>query len=187
MKNKEHTEKSTAKKKDISHSSKKTTTEIEKLSARIAELESTVAQQEKTLIEVNEKYLRLAADYDNYRKRREKEFADIIEYAGEEVLRNILPILDDLERAFNNLKPEGEEQSLREGLELIYRKFQKTLQNLGVEPIESLSQPFDPYFHHAVMTREASDVAPDIVVEEFEKGYKYKNHVLRHSKVVVSK
>jgi molecular chaperone GrpE len=73
------------------------------------------------LNEANEKFLRLAADFDNYRKRREKEYSDIIEYAGEEVLRNILPILDDLERAINNI---NDDQSLREGLDLIYHKFQ---------------------------------------------------------------
>jgi len=186
VKNKPDAEKSSEKKKSTTPSAKKPSVEKDKLSVRIVELETTVTQLQKELIEAKEKFLRLAADFDNYRKRREKEFADIIEYAGEEVLRNILPVLDDLERAFDNMNTE-EELSLREGLELIYRKFQKTLQSLGVEPIVSLKQPFDPYLHHAVMTREETETAPDFVIEEFEKGYKYKNHVLRHSKVVVSK
>jgi len=178
------TQKSTEIKKGEAHSAKKQISEKEKLTAKIAELEAKIAEYEKALTEAEEKFLRLAAEFDNYRKRREKEYADIVEYAGEEVLRNILPILDDLERAFNNTSGD---QSLREGLELIYRKFQKTLQNLGVEPIESVNQPFDPNLHHAIMTREEAGVAPDIVLEEFEKGYKFKNHVLRYAKVVVSK
>ncbi len=186
MKDKEPSGHTVDKKKKITQTSKNPTVEVEDLTPRIAELESKIAEQDQKLLEANEKFLRMAADFDNYRKRREKEIGDIIEYAGEEVLRNILPILDDLERAYNNVTVNGE-QSLREGLDLIYRKFQKTLQNLGVEPIESLNQPFDPYLHHAVMAREETEVAPEIVLEEFEKGYKYKNHVLRHAKVVVSK
>lgn len=186
MKNKENGEHPAEKKKNISAPAKKQSVEKEELDPKIAELETRIAEQEKILIDAKEKFLRLAADFDNYRKRREKEFGDIVEYAGEEVLRNILPVLDDLERACNNVAVNGE-QTLQEGLELIYRKFQKTLQNFGVEPIESLNQPFDPYFHHAVMAREEAEVAPEIVLEEFEKGYKYKSHVLRHAKVVVSK
>lgn len=177
-------ERTTGINKNQTRSTKKQTSEKERLSAKIAELEAKVAEYEKALNEANEKFLRLAAEFDNYRKRREKEYSDIIEYAGEEVLRNILPILDDLERALNNI---NDDQSLREGLELIYRKFQKTLQNLGVEPIESLNKPFDPNLHHAIMTREEAGVAPDIVLEEYEKGYKFKNRVLRYAKVVVSK
>lgn len=186
MKNKEHNEPAHDKKKNVAPAAKKPSVEPEDLSSKIVELETKIAMQEKSLIEANEKFLRLAADFDNYRKRREKEFADIIEYAGEEVLRNILPVIDDLERVFSNMATDGE-KSLHEGLELIYRKFLKTLQNFGVAPIESVNQSFDPYFHHAVMTREEADVAPNTVLEEFEKGYKYKNHVLRHAKVVVSK
>ncbi|MFH1213737.1 MAG: nucleotide exchange factor GrpE [Candidatus Neomarinimicrobiota bacterium] len=186
MKNKGHSEHSSEKKKNVPKTTEICPDEQEKSKQKIEELEDKITAQSKALTEANEKYLRLAAELDNYRKRREKEFGDIIEYAGEEVLRNVLPVLDDLERACSNIKENGE-QSLREGLELIYRKFQKTLQNLGVEPIESVNQPFDPYFHHAVMAREESEVAPEIVLEEYEKGYKFKNHVLRHAKVVVSK
>jgi len=186
LKNKIKVEQSGEKKKNEMEPKKSEAAEKEDLTEKTAQLEIKSIELEKKLMEANEKFLRLAAEFDNYRKRREKEFGEIVEYAGEEVLRNILPVLDDLERACNNVA-DGGEQSLREGLELIYRKFQKTLQNMGVEPIESLNQAFDPYFHHAVMAREEADITPDIVLEEFEKGYKYKNHVLRHAKVVVSK
>ena len=76
---------------------------------------------------------------------------------------------------------------MQKGLEMIYKKFNKALVDMGVRPIESLNQPFDPEFHHAVMAREVKEVDPDVVIEEFEKGYLFKKHVLRHAKVVVSK
>ncbi len=161
--------------------------QVATLTAKVKELEQQIAQKETILAEANEKYLRLVADYDNYRKRREKEVSQIIEYAGEEVLRNILPILDDLERAYQNANPESNEQNIRDGLELIYRKFGKILKDLGVEAYESLHQPFNPDLHYAVMQREEPETPSETVVAEFEKGYKYRNRVLRHAKVVVSK
>lgn len=152
-------------------------------------LREQLTDQEQEILKLNEKYLRLAADYDNYRKRTQKEMGQIIEYAGEKVLRVMLPILDDLERALVNHDEESETtcQSLQEGLGLIYKKFRKILQDLQVEPIEAMHKSFDPDLHHAVLAREVESVEPDIVVEEFEKGYMFKDHVLRHAKVVVSK
>ena len=79
------------------------------------------------------------------------------------------------------------DKSVQAGLELIHKKFIKTLEDLGVKPIESLNKPFDPDFHHAVSARNEKNVEPETVVEEFEKGYMYKKHVLRYAKVVVSK
>lgn len=146
-----------------------------------------VQDLEQKLQDAQDKYLRLAAELDNFRKRREREVAQIIEYAGEEVLRAVLPVLDDLERATRNCEPQAHEQSLQEGLELIYRKLQKIFKDMNVEPIETLNQPFNPDLHHAVLLREQEGVAPETVVEEYEKGYKYKDHVLRYAKVVVSK
>lgn len=154
----------------------------------IKELREKLKEYEQRLMDSNEKYMRLAAETDNYRKRTQREMGEIIEYAGEKVLRNILPILDDFERALSS--HEGAEDSdgaLQKGLAMIYKKFVKTLADMDVKPIEALNQPFDPDLHHAVMAREVEGVEPDIVVEEFEKGYMFKKHVLRHAKVVVSK
>lgn len=154
----------------------------------IAKLQGKIKEYEEKLAETSEKYIRLAAEFDNYRKRTQKEMGDIIEYAGEKVLRNILPILDDFERALNSHDDDDSSgDSLHQGLEMIFKKFSKTLADMDVRPIESLDKPFDPDLHHAVMAKEVEGVEPDIVVEEFEKGYTYKQHVLRHSKVVVSK
>ena len=151
------------------------------------ELKKKLSEKERELIEFNDRYLRLAADFDNYRKRTEKEIREIIEYAGEGVLRQVLPILDDIERALCNNDKNISEESVQKGLELIHKKFVKTLEDLGVKPIESLNKPFDPDFHHAVLAREEKDIEPEMVVEEFEKGYVYKKHVLRYAKVVVNK
>ena len=154
----------------------------------IKKLKDKLTECEQLLFDSNEKYMRLAAETDNYRKRTQKEMGDIIEYAGEKVLRNILPILDDFERAL--VSHEGDEQScesMQKGLEMIYKKFLKTITDMDVKPIESVNQPFDPDFHHAVMAREVEGIEADMVVEEFEKGYLFKKHVLRHTKVVVSK
>ena len=151
------------------------------------ELKKKLSEKERELIEFNDRYLRLAADFDNYRKRTGREIREVIEYAGEGVLRQVLPILDDIERALYNNDKNISEGSVQKGLELIHKKFVKTLEDLGVEPIESLNKPFDPDFHHAVLAREEKDIEPEMVVEEFEKGYVYKKHVLRYAKVVVSK
>ncbi|MCD6441541.1 MAG: nucleotide exchange factor GrpE [Candidatus Marinimicrobia bacterium] len=157
-------------------------------SKELKELKKKLAESKKQVRELNEKYLRLAADYDNYRKRTQKELGNIIEYAGERVLRNILPILDDLERAISNHESgEDSDQTLQQGLGMIYKKFMKTLNDMNVQPMKSQNQPFDPDLHDAVMAKEIEGVEPDMVVEEFEKGYMFKDHVLRHAKVVVSK
>lgn len=154
----------------------------------IAKLKSKIKECDEQLAEMKDKYIRLVAEFDNYRKRTQKDMGEIIEYAGEKVLREILPVLDDFERALNSHgENEKSSDSLQQGLGMIYKKFIKTLADLDVRVIESLNKPFDPELHHAVMAKEVEGVEPDIVVEEFEKGYMYKKHVLRHSKVVVSK
>ena len=154
----------------------------------IKKLKEKLTECEQLLVDNNQRYLRLAAEFDNYRKRTQKEINDIIEYAGEKVLRNIIPVVDDFERALAS--HEGEEiscDSLQQGLEMIYKKFTKILTDMEVKAIESVDQPFDPDLHHALMAKEVEGVEPDVVVEEFEKGYMFKKHVLRHAKVVVSK
>lgn len=165
----------------------KVKTEKKSTVSKEKELKKKLSEKERELIEFNDRYLRLAADFDNYRKRTEKEIREIIEYAGEGVLRQVLPILDDIERALCNKDKNISEESVQKGLELIHKKFVKTLEDLSVKPIESLNKPFDPDFHHAVLAREEKGIEPEMVVEEFEKGYVYKKHVLRYAKVVVSK
>ncbi|MBO8130689.1 MAG: nucleotide exchange factor GrpE [Candidatus Marinimicrobia bacterium] len=154
------------------------------LSQQIEELKNEIKNKDLIINELKDKYLRLLADYDNFRKRTEKEIFEIQEYGGEKVLREILPIVDDLERAVNSNESE---ESLKKGIELIYKKLLKILKDLGVEPIESLGKEFDPDVHHALMVKETKDHLNNTVIEEFEKGYRYKDRILRHAKVVVGR
>lgn len=135
--------------------------------------------------EMKDKYYRMAAEFDNFKKRTHKEIEQIHKYAGEIVLKEIIPVFEDLSRALAN--ETSEETADNSGLSMIFKKFEKTLKDLGVEPIKSLGEAFDPDLHHALMVREEEGVDPDMVVEEFEKGYKFKDKILKHAKVVVSK
>jgi molecular chaperone GrpE len=175
------------KKEKIHRSPKKSSSgqkHIHDLEKKLQQLQTQIEQEK---LELNDKYLRLAADFDNYRRRTEREVNQILQYAGENILRNILPVVDDLERALNNSEIGSTADSLRSGIELISKKFEKTLKELGVEAFNSLHRPFDPHYHHAMMVKETPEVDPDTVIEEFEKGYMFKDRVLRHAKVVVSK
>jgi len=138
--------------------------------------------------QLNNKYLRLAAEFDNYKKRMDREFTRRVQFANEEFLREILPILDDLERAMES-SGEGEEDeaTLKSGIELVQENFKNILKRRGVEAIESVGQPFDPELHDAVMVQESDKHDSETVIREFEKGYKLGDKVLRHAKVVVSR
>jgi molecular chaperone GrpE len=142
---------------------------------------------QKQYDELNQKYLRLAAEFDNYKKRTERDVARRMQFASEELVRDILPILDDLERAMDSTKEESSFEKLRDGVELVYNNFVNILKRRGVQPIESVGESFDPEYHEAMMVQQNEDYDSDIVIQEFEKGYKIGDSVLRHAKVVVSK
>lgn len=138
--------------------------------------------------ELNDKYLRLYSEFDNYRKRTQKERLDLSRNAGEEMILSLLPVLDDLERALaSSLKSnDGEEMIPKEGLQLIYLKFKNLLTQKGLEAITSVGEPFDVDFHDAITNIPAP--AEDLkgkVVDEVEKGYKLNGKVIRYSKVIV--
>ncbi|MGI5823527.1 MAG: nucleotide exchange factor GrpE [Dethiobacteria bacterium] len=149
----------------------------EKLQAKFAALE-----QEKNTVE--NRLLRLQADFDNYRKRARQEKEEMIGLANFVLIQKLLPVIDNLDRALAALQeaPAG----MREGLEAIKKHFLEVLQQEGVALIESVGQPFDPRFHEAVLREEGSDHPPDTVVAELQKGYIMHQRVLRASKVQVS-
>ena len=107
--------------------------------------------------------------------------------ANREVFLELLPVIDDFERSLNTENKKQTLKSLREGVELIYKKLIQTLEKFGLKPIESLDHPFDPELHDALMQAEVKDKDSNIVVEEVEKGYMLKENVLRHAKVIVNK
>jgi molecular chaperone GrpE len=133
---------------------------------------------------------RLQAEFDNARKRAVREQQEFREYAAADVIRNFLPILDSFERA---LKAGGDSNSnsnsndFRNGIELIYRQFQDALQKIGVQPIISVGQPFDPRVHEAVEMVDTSEVPDHHVLDELQRGYKYKERLLRPAMVRVAR
>ena len=147
-------------------------------------LEGELEKKEKELAEANDKYMRLFAEYDNFRKRSAKEKEGIYADAYIDALTQILPVLDNLERA---AAFEGADaQTLAKGLELTLKSFVETLSKMGVEEIEALGKEFDPNLHNAVMHVEDESVGENTVVEVFMKGYKKGDKVLRHSMVKVA-
>lgn len=137
--------------------------------------------------EADERYLRLRAEFDNYRKRTEKEKAAAFEIGARSVLEKILPIVDNFERGIA-LRPDDEECTpFAEGMDKIYKQLVATLEDIGVSPIEAVGTEFDPSFHNAVMQEESDEYDSNIVTDELQKGYKYKDSVIRYSMVKVSK
>lgn len=134
-----------------------------------------------------DKYKRLLAEFDNFRKRSEKESAMMMDFGASMVLTKILPVVDNFERAISSVPDEMKENTFVDGVDKIYKQILKTFEEIGVKPIESVGKPFDANLHNAVMTDENAEGEVDTVVEELQKGYTYKDQVLRHSMVKVKK
>lgn len=134
-----------------------------------------------------DKYKRLLAEFDNYRKRTEKEKVSMYDFGASQILTKILPIIDNIERAIESVKEEDKKNSVYEGLDKIYKQVNATLESINVKPIEALNKKFDANLHNAVMTDEESEAEVDTVTEELQKGYTYKGDVIRHSMVKVKK
>lgn len=138
--------------------------------------------------EMKDKYLRLFADFDNYKKRAAKERLELIDTASKDVLRSILPVLDDFERAQKALENSEDVVALKEGIHLIYQRLFKTLEAKGLKAMESNQTPFDPDLHEAITEIPApSEDAKGKVFDTVEKGYYINDKILRHAKVVVGK
>ena len=155
-------------------------TEVEILQKKLDEqLLQTAAMQDK--------YLRLMAEFDNYRKRTMQEKADLIKNAGAKVITEILPVLDDFQRALKNMEHAEDVTSVREGVDLIYQKFLKTLQQQGLQPIETEGADFNVDFHEAIALVPAP--APELkgkVLDCVQTGYTLNDKVIRHAKVAVA-
>ena len=139
------------------------------------------------LKEEEDKYKRLLAEFDNFRKRSEKEKLSMFDFGASQILTKILPIIDNIERAIESVKEEDKTNSVYEGLDKIYKQVNKVLEEIDVKPIEALNKKFDANLHNAVMTDEESDAEVDTITEELQKGYTYKGDVIRHSMVKVKK
>ncbi|MCX7798166.1 MAG: nucleotide exchange factor GrpE [Melioribacter sp.] len=159
--------------------------EQKELEKQIKELEEKISELEKNNSELKDAFLRKAAEFENYKRRTEIDQLNIIKYAAEPFIKNILTVYDDLERSLNHIEGNNFE-SLKKGLELIYDKFTKILDSHGIRKIDAIGKPFDVELHEALMQRPAEGVPPHTVLEVLEHGYIYKDKVIRHAKVVVS-
>lgn len=140
-----------------------------------------------TIEEQKDKYLRLSAEFDNYRKRTLKEKAELIKNGGEKAISAILPILDDLERALQNMQKADDVKAMYEGIDLIYQKFLKGLSQEGLQKMEPVGEVFDTDYHEAVALVPApSENQKGKVLDCVQTGYKLNDKVIRHAKVVVA-
>lgn len=155
-----------------------------------ADLEKELAAAQEEVESLRDKMLRMAAESENFKKRMERERAQALKYSGEQIFREVLPVVDNLERAIAHCDevedPEANFTGLLEGVQLTLKSLVSTLDKFEVKAIESIGQPFDPN-HQEALTMEASETVPaNHVVNEFEKGYYYKDRLLRAAKVIVS-
>ena len=134
-------------------------------------------------VDLQDRFLRRTAEFENYRRRVEKEKAEFLEYASSEAVTALLPVLDDFERA---LKHESADTEYVRGMEMIYNRLVDTLKKLGLEPISSVGHPFDPYVPQAVDRVVTSDVEDHTVIDEYQRGYNFKGRLLRPAMVKVA-
>ena len=149
------------------------------LTERIKELENEVQ-------EYKDKILRKAAEFENYKRRTENDQLNLLKYTGENLIIKLLPAIDDFERSIQHMENAKDINSIKEGMQLVYNKLMKILEEQGVKKIEAVGKPFDVDFHEALMQRKDESVPAHTVLDELEKGYMYKDRVIRHSKVIVS-
>ncbi|MDO5701990.1 MAG: nucleotide exchange factor GrpE [Lachnospiraceae bacterium] len=145
-----------------------------------------LAKKEEELAALKDRYMRTLAEYENYRRRTDKEKADIYAYAVKDVMTKILPVLDNLERGIALIPEESAKDPLAEGMDKIHKQFEKALEDIGVKPIEAVGKEFDPNFHNAVMHVEDESLGANTVAGELQKGYTYRDMVVRHSMVQVA-
>jgi molecular chaperone GrpE len=149
-------------------------------------LETAAAERDRLLEEKNDlldRLLRRQAEFDNFRRRADREKAEVIEYANSESVGAIVPILDDFERA---LKVENTGSEYSRGMELIYQRLSDALKKLGLEPISARGQKFDPHIHHAVDRVETADAEDDTILDEYQRGYNFRGRLLRPAMVKVA-
>jgi molecular chaperone GrpE len=153
------------------------------LSAEIAAISAERDQLAKAKAEMQDRALRLQAEFDNFRKRTDKDRSEFAQYAGMELIRELLPVLDNFELA---LKTECASKDYAKGVEMIYQRMADTLKKAGLEPIDSVGKAFDPHVHQAVERFATDDAPEDTVLSEFQRGYMFKGKLLRASMVKVA-
>lgn len=142
-------------------------------------------KRDEKIEELNDRLLRNMAEFENFRNRSEKEKSAMFEIGAKSVVEKILPVVDNFERGLDAVIGEEKENAFVKGMEAVYKQFSAALEEIGVVPIEAVGQQFDPNLHNAVMHDEDDTMEANIISEEFQKGYMYKESVVRHSMVKV--
>ncbi|GAA0341027.1 nucleotide exchange factor GrpE [Bacillus carboniphilus] len=152
----------------------------------LAEAMKTIEELKQQLEEAENKQLRIQADAENFKRRLQNEKISIEKYKAQSLVTELLPALDNFERALKVENPDDVLKPFIQGMEMVYKAIIEALKREGVEPIEAVGQPFDPHLHQAVMTESNSEMEAGVVIEEFQKGYKLKDRVIRPSMVKVN-
>ncbi len=147
--------------------------------------ENTTLKSEKA--ELTDRLLRTVAEFENYKKRVERDFSEMTIRANASLVTQLLPVLDDFERSLDPEHIKGVNKKFREGIELIVNNLHNTLHELGLEEIQAVGERFNPEFHEALLQVERDGSPPGIILEEHSKGYRFRDLIIRHSKVIVSK
>lgn len=142
--------------------------------------------KDEKIEELTDRLQRSMAEFDNFRKRTEKEKSAMFEIGAKDIIERILPVVDNFERGLAAIPEEDKESPFADGMEKIYKQLMKTLDEAGVKPIEAVGMPFDPNYHNAVMHVEDESLGENVVSQELQKGYTYRDTVVRHSMVQVA-
>ena len=143
-------------------------------------------KKDEKIEELTDRLTRQMAEFDNFRKRTEREKSQMYEIGAKDIIEKILPVIDNFERGLAAVPEESKEDPFVEGMEKIYKQIMTTLEGVGVKPIEAVGQEFNPDFHNAVMHVEDEEAGENLITEEFQKGYMYHDSVVRHSMVKVA-
>ncbi|MGE9940763.1 nucleotide exchange factor GrpE [Bariatricus sp. SGI.161] len=143
-------------------------------------------KKDEKIEELTDRLTRQMAEFDNFRKRTEKEKSQMYEIGAKDIIDKILPVVDNFERGLDGVKEEEKNDPFIQGMEMVYKQLLTTLEGVGVKPIEAVGKEFNPDFHNAVMHVEDENFGENIVAEEFQKGYMYRDSVVRHSMVKVA-
>ena len=143
-------------------------------------------KKDEKIEELTDRLTRQMAEFDNFRKRTEKEKSQMYEIGAKDIIEKILPVVDNFERGLDAVKEEDKEDPFVQGMEKVYKHLMTTLEEIEVKPIEAVGKEFDPNFHNAVMHVDDENFGENIVAEEFQKGYTYRDSIVRHSMVKVA-
>jgi molecular chaperone GrpE len=143
-------------------------------------------KKDEKIEELTDRLTRQMAEFDNFRKRTDKEKSQMYEVGAKDIINKILPVVDNFERGLAAVPEEEKKNPILEGMEKVYKQLMTTLEEIGVKPIEAVGQEFNPDFHNAVMHVEDEELGENIIAEEFQKGYTYRDSVVRHSMVKVA-